>query len=238
MTSADRAAGKLVEALLRLGRLAPHLDPAGRSELAPLVTLLQELAPPTVTRSEAARLLGVSHTSVNRWIDQGEIPTVLTPRGRPAIPLLPLVELVKRVEEDRDESPNLALARTIRARRHGLEQVEVDALLPRGYRGASGHRKPELRSLAYHRIVADRLDEHVVENAKSRLKRWQRQGKMHPRWAAEWEEILEKPHDQIADVLSADTEHASALRQSSPFSGVLTEHERRSLLQRVEEAIT
>ena len=237
MTSSDRATGKLVEALLRLERLAPHLDPVGRGELAPLVALLEELAPSTVSPSEAARMLGVSHTSVNRWIEQGEIPTVLTPRGRPAIPLRPLVELVKRVEDDRGESPNLALARTIRARRQGLEQVDVNALLPRRHQGASGHRKPELRSLAYHRAVAGRLDERVVGDAKSRLERWQRQGKIHPRWAAEWEDILEQPRDQIAEVLSADTEHASALRQSSPFSGVLTEQERRSLLQRVEEAI-
>jgi hypothetical protein len=75
---------------------------------------------------------------------------------------------------------------------------------------------PGLHALAYHRVVANRLDEMLVRDARRRLERWEKEGRIDPRWAREWEQIL-------------------ALRQSSPFAGSLTEHERRRIVQAVEQ---
>ena len=76
----------------------------------------------------------------------------------------------------------------------------------------------------------------TVDEARRRLWRWEERGRIHPRWARQWRTILEQPTEVIADVLAADTERSRALRQSSPFAGALTEHERRAVLAGVEQA--
>lgn len=98
-----------------------------------------------------------------------------------------------------------------------------------------GHRTAELHALAYHRLVAERLDEHVVDMARRRLHRWRRDGRVHPRWGEEWVRILAMPTSRIGRTISADTPRAAELRQTSPFAGVLTEQERRQLVRAVEE---
>lgn len=118
-------------------------------------------------------------------------------------------------------------------RRRSREAIGLDRLLPR--RRHRTHRIPELYALAYHRLVAERLDEQLVDEARNRLCRWRGDGRIHPRLAQEWDRILAMPLPEIAKGISADTKHARELRQSSPFAGVLTEQERRRLLRAVEE---
>jgi hypothetical protein len=83
--------------------------------------------------------------------------------------------------------------------------------------------------------VAERLDEHVVEEARRRLRRWRQNGRIDTRWADEWDRILSMPLRGIARAIGADSPRARALRQTSPFAGVLTEQERRRLARAVEE---
>jgi hypothetical protein len=97
------------------------------------------------------------------------------------------------------------------------------------------HRKAELQGLAYHRLVARRLDEQLVDDASRRLRRWREEGRIHPRWADEWERILALPLPRIARAIGADSERGVELRQSSPFAGALTQQERRRVLRAVEE---
>ena len=99
------------------------------------------------------------------------------------------------------------------------------------------HRAAELHSLAYHRLVAERLDERIVEQARRRLARWRETDRIDPRWATEWERVLSLPLERIAKAIAADTARASALRQTSPFAGVLDHHERRHLTEMVERRI-
>ena len=63
-----------------------------------------------------------------------------------------------------------------------------------------------------------------------RLRRWRAAGRIHPRYADAWDELLRGPHDALRQRLRADDEEAAALRQSSPFAGLLDELERRALL--------
>ena len=53
-------------------------------------------------------------------------------------------------------------------------------------------------------------------------------------WADAWERILALPLARIRREISADTVRARELRQSSPFTGVLNEQERRLLREAVE----
>jgi len=55
----------------------------------------------TVPRSLSARMLGVSHTALNNWIASGDVPIVITGRGRREIPIPALLELHDLVAEER-----------------------------------------------------------------------------------------------------------------------------------------
>jgi len=141
---------RLIESVVRLRRAERAADDAVRSEIDSVLSHLEEVVGPTVTRAEAARLLGVSQTALDRWISKGDISAVVTPRGRREIPLSHLVDLLEEVEQGRTESGRLALASVIRDRRRLAEAIDDEELLPSRPRrvDARNHRTAELRSLA------------------------------------------------------------------------------------------
>ena len=223
-----------VESILRLRRVAQDVDPGMRAEIMPVVELLEDVAGQTVRPADAARLLGISQPALKRWLDSGEISAVTTPRGRREIPLSELLDLLEEVDQARDKVGGRPLALVIRERtRRAEESVDLDRLIPRQRRRT--HRTAELQGLAYHRLIAERLDDNAVDQARRRLLRWRRAGRIHPNWSDEWERILAKPLPEIKRAISADTTRARELRQTSPFAGMLTEQERRRLVKAVEE---
>lgn len=98
------------------------------------------------------------------------------------------------------------------------------------------HRLAEERSLAYHRIVARRLEHepHLLERARARIEQWQKSGTV-PYYANEWHKVLSGSLSEICAVLEDTSERASALRQATPFAGALTPVERWKLWRRVRE---
>ena len=226
---------QLVNNVIRLKR-AERVCP-GSEEILAVRRDLERAAGATVRRAMAARLLGVSQTALDRWIAQGDIPSVLTPESRREVPLHALVDLVEAVDErKRTTDDRHPLASILRQRRSDAERLDPQIILPRRYRRRErvhGHRGAELRSLAYHRAVAQRLDERIVEEARQRLERWRSEGKIAPRYASRWEEILSRPLPQTARFISSDSQPARDLRQSSPFAGTLSERERRRILELV-----
>lgn len=233
MTSRRPSIEDAIQNILRLRRAARRSDTRVQEDIASAREFLEALAGPTVRPADAARLLGVSHPALKRWLDSGDVSTVTTPQGRREIPLSELIGLLEDIEGVGDESGR-PLARVIRERqRRAQETVDLDRLLPRQKRRT--HRIPELQALAYHRLVAERLDDRLVDEARRRLRRWRRAGRIHPKWFDEWERILAQPLPEIAKAISADTKRSRELRQTSPFAGVLTEQERRRLVRTVEE---
>lgn len=89
------------------------------------------------------------------------------------------------------------------------------------------HRLAELRSLALHRAVAERVrrDPAVVERARRTVARWLSEERS-PYYARAWAEILSSPVARICEVLVADDEWSRALRQATPFAGVIEPKER------------
>ncbi len=224
----DRA----IECLLRLRRAERVAGSPVREDIAPVREFLEELLGPTVRPAHAARLLGISQPALSRWLDQGDVASVVTPEGRREIPLSELLDLVEDVVEVRDAGAQRPVARVIHDRqRRALETIDLDRIFPDRKRS---HRSAELQSLAYHRVVADRLDDQLVERARRRLDRWREAGQIHPRWADEWGDVLSKSLSEIGGVISADSAHARSLRQTSPFAGALNEQERRRLVRFVE----
>jgi hypothetical protein len=201
---------------------------------------LERAVGPSVARAAAARLLGVSQTALDRWISLGEIPVVETPTGRREVPLPALLDLLEAVEaRRRTDGDRHALGAVLRERGARAAQLDARSLLPRGQvraKRGSGHRAAELRALAYHRAVAQRLDDEAVLDALARFRRWRSEGRIHPRYADQWEALLRGPLKRLQRTLREDSERAAALRQSSPFTGSLNEQTRRRVLDVVAEA--
>lgn len=189
----------------------------------------------SVSRSFAANLLGVSHTALNNWIAAGDVPVVISERGRKEVPLPTLLDLYERVGEERSSGrrrlhvlgPVMTEARR-RAERM-QPKVDVDELGER----PDPHRRQELRSLAYHRALAPRLSRPMVDEAQRKLVRWTREGRIDPRYAEAWGEVFATPMAEIRKVIGADDARGRDLRQNSPFAGLLSEPERRRILEMV-----
>jgi hypothetical protein len=189
----------------------------------------------TVPRSLSASLLGVSHTALNNWIAAGDVPVVISERGRREVPIPTLLDLLERVEEERKSG---------RRKLHMLEPVMTDArrraerMRPRvggsGSRSRSDpHRAAELRSLAYHRVLAPRLRRPMIDAAQRKLRQWRADGRIDPRHAQAWEEVFAMPMTEIRKAITADDERGRDLRQNSPLAGLLSEPERRKILESV-----
>jgi hypothetical protein len=189
----------------------------------------------TVSRSLSASLLGVSHTALNHWIASGDIPVVISEQGRREVPIPTLLDLQDRVAEERKSGH-----RTL----HTLEPIMLEArdraerMRPRaavrGSRDRSDpHRAPELRSLAYHRAIAPRLRRPMIDDARRKLGRWRDEGRIDPRYAGAWEEVFAMPMSEIRRAITADDERGRDLRQNSPLAGLLSEPERRRILESV-----
>jgi hypothetical protein len=188
----------------------------------------------TVSRAMSARLLGVSHTALNYWIALGDVPVVIAKNGRREVPIPALLDLREKVEEQR---------RSGRRRLHMLEPVVTEArrraerMRPRvpesGRDSGDPHRKAEMRGLAYHRALAPQLRRPTIEAAARKLERWKQEGRIDPRHAEAWEETFDLPMAEIRKVIAADDERGRDLRQNSPLAGLLSEPERRKILEKV-----
>jgi excisionase family DNA binding protein len=225
---------RAVESILRLRRVTRLGDEETNRDVEPVLSYLEEIVGSTVKRAEAARLLGISHTALDRWVEKGDIPAVLTPSGRREIPLSQVVDLLEQLGEQANDRP-LALAKIIRDRRRDAAAIPEDEFLPPRLHAPRTHKVAELHALAYHRLVARRLDRKLVDDARKRLTRWEQTGRIDPRWAEGWERILAMPAARIAQAITADSERGRALRQTSPFAGALNEQERQRVVRAVEE---
>ena len=97
----------------------------------------------------------------------------------------------------------------------------------------SDHIRLDERSLALHRLVAPKVlaNPALQDKARGNVRRWQ-ESHGSPSFAiAEWEQILSGPVDQVAKFLVDRSEKATRLRQSSPFTGILTEAERMAVYE-------
>jgi hypothetical protein len=99
------------------------------------------------------------------------------------------------------------------------------------------HRLGQQRSLAYHRVIADRLrcDPAILEKARARVGDWIHRSRTPPFYAPQWREVLSRDIEAITAFLVDDDELARELRRSSPFAGALTADERWRIWRQVAE---
>src|SRR5580658_9645950 len=214
---------ELFENIVRLRRASRHsgANGASRDIAAVRVSLERELGE-TVSRRLAARVLGVSHTALERWIRAGDLPVVYSTAGRAEVSVPALLDLYEAVQDD-GGSRRYPLAPTMARRREAARRLRIHQ--PRGHAGG-GHDRASARSLAYHQAVASRLRRPMVEEARHVLYRWREQGRIDARYAERWEQLLERPLPEIRRALVQESQEADDLRQNSPFAGALSEPER------------
>jgi hypothetical protein len=225
---------KLVDGIVMLRRA--ERIPAAAPDVSPVRRDLEARLGPTLSRSRAAQILGVSQTALDRWVAAGQIPIVLTPAGRREVPRQFVIELREAIGGQHGESSGRhPLAAALSARGKAAAKAIDGRLASSLGRPVSpeGHRTAERRSLALHRIIAGRLDEGMVEEARQRVERLRAEGHLHPHYAGRWRKLLARPLAEIATAIAADDQDSRDLRQNSPFAGVLNEQERRRIIEAV-----
>lgn len=90
------------------------------------------------------------------------------------------------------------------------------------------------RSLAFDRLIASKLRANpaLIDRAKSNLSRWMQaaDASAHP-ILRQWQTLLDGPMELLLATLESPEEHATQLRQSSPFCGILSREERTRIIQ-------
>jgi len=108
------------------------------------------------------------------------------------------------------------------------------AILAKMSRVTSDHAHLDERSLALHRLVAEKIsaDPALLDKARANVRRWQAASGEPSLALSEWEQILDaSPVDEVIALLVERSERATRLRQSSPFAGILTEPERQAIYE-------
>jgi NADH:ubiquinone oxidoreductase subunit D len=100
------------------------------------------------------------------------------------------------------------------------------------------HRLAELRSVALHAAIGERLlrNPELVEEARRRLRATSTSLKTAHPYRVQWLRILEEPLDRVVAFLREDSERARELRQCTPFTGVITPRERWRIWRTVRES--
>ena len=95
-------------------------------------------------------------------------------------------------------------------------------------------RLDEIRRRTHLAIVAKiDADPALLDLPQRNIQRWTAMwGYLHPAYA-EWLGILELPWPQVRHLLVSDDENSKRLRQSTPFVGVLSPRERRTIHESV-----
>lgn len=96
-------------------------------------------------------------------------------------------------------------------------------------------------ALAYHKAIALRLlasPEEIIELARENLNRWIQvhEGTGTVYALKEWQTLIEtKTIPELVAIITEDSDEGQRLRQSTPFAGVLSDQERKEIMNRCEE---
>lgn len=95
-------------------------------------------------------------------------------------------------------------------------------------------RLDEIR-LQTHLAIAAKIDADpaLLDLPRRNIQRWtELHGYLHPAYA-EWLDVLDRPWPELRRLLVAQDENSKRLRQSTPFVGVLSPRERRTIHESV-----
>jgi hypothetical protein len=224
---------RLFQGIIRLRRAERDAPP--NKDIVAVRTMLEEDLGETMSRRLAARVLGVDHKALARWIGSGDLPLVDSPAGRAEVPVAAVVELYEAVADSRASGTRSRhhLEPSMAAGRRRAESMRPRELVGSGEGDGDGHGRAERRSLAYHRTLAKGLRRPVVDEALRLLWKWREQQRIDERYAERWEQVLSEPIAEVRRVIAEDSQRGRDLRQNSPFAGMLSEAERRRINEEI-----
>jgi hypothetical protein len=176
--------------------------------------------------SEAIRLSGRSRNTIKGWVERGLLDGFRSPTNNELfVRRDQLLRLIDKYAVPSNASPASRPALT--QRRGSPSPSRLDR-----------HRLAEQRSLALHKRIAELIDDDpsIVATAQRRVARWldgTERFAASPEYARRWKSLLSGPQRRLLEALRSDSEESRALRQSSPFAGVLSERERHAILEGV-----
>lgn len=97
------------------------------------------------------------------------------------------------------------------------------------------HQEIDARSLALHRLIAAKVrrEPALLDRVRLTLARWRDPGnpsRSEP-YLAEWDRLVAQGLEQVLAAAVEESERAAALRQCSPFAGILSPAERFAFLK-------
>jgi hypothetical protein len=97
------------------------------------------------------------------------------------------------------------------------------------------HQEIDARSLELHRLIAAKVrrEPELLDRMRLTLQRWRDPGnpsRAEP-YLAEWEHLMAQGLEQVLAAAIEESERAAALRQCSPFTGILSSAERFAFLK-------
>jgi len=105
-----------------------------------------------------------------------------------------------------------------------------------------GHDLIDRRSLELNRLVAEKIRQHpeLMDFVRSKIDRTLSESRLSDSCKdalREWQTILSSHSlNEILEILTQDSDEGQRLRQSTPFSGVLSQQERLNIFRRYEPA--
>ncbi len=118
---------ELFENIVRLRRVARELP--GNADVSAVRRALESELGETVSRRLASRILGVSHTALDRWVKAGDLPLVYSAQGRVEVPVPAVLDLYESVEADRaDGDRRYVLAPTMVRHRKAAQGLDLQVL--------------------------------------------------------------------------------------------------------------
>jgi hypothetical protein len=85
------------------------------------------------------------------------------------------------------------------------------------------HELHDQRSLAIHRLIAERIcaDRSLLAKPRRRVAEWRQARTMNPKYPEAWSALLDGPIEKLVEVLLDPGEAATELRHVSPFAGII-----------------
>lgn len=83
-------------------RRTARRDEAVRAELEPVIASLREELAEHMSKTQAAKLIGVSVPTLDKWVDRRIVPIQLAASGRPRIPRDTALDLAERIRDLRE----------------------------------------------------------------------------------------------------------------------------------------
>ncbi len=101
------------------------------------------------------------------------------------------------------------------------------------------HDRIDARSLAMHRRIAERIrqDPALLDQAHATLTRWRSSVSVGSQpYLQEWQRLMDAGMETCLGVATEDSQRARALRQASPFAGLLSNAERFAFIRQWRDA--